>query len=378
MRGPRKKSFLPRRLAGVLSVTAMAAIAAIAVIAEPAAADSGLGCRVNDVVGSFGAGKWPGACWRPYSDTSPFNLAMGPGAPVAHDSSRTVRAAVGGGDAAYIVAGDPKRPDGIAVYYSKVTDPVYRLHCTEDWGTCPIEGMRIHVPEGAQPAGGYGTDAHMTIVDQWSGWEYDLWAVTSIPRSGGTLRMGFGGRTRIDGSGLDSYAVAARFGSLGGLIRPQEMVAGHINHALQMFVPCTEGFVYPADHPGLDCSDAGMPSASAPAMGARFRLATSVASIRRHHYPTWKRAILVALHRYGAYVADTSGDETYWGFRTESSASYTSFGKEDPMVALAKRKGMKPDDYNHNGWGEYWFDLNSHVDWSRLELMPPCTARDAC
>jgi len=69
-------------------------------------------------------------------------------------------------------------------------------------------------PAAARPAGGFATpgndhDAHMTIVDQQSGWEYDLWNVQS--KTGSTFNFGWGGRTRIDGNGLGSAGVAAGY-----------------------------------------------------------------------------------------------------------------------------------------------------------------------
>jgi hypothetical protein len=347
-------------------------------VARPASASANVNCDVNHLLGTFDATSLPGACWRPYADDSPFNLRVENDAPTIHDSDQTVNAVVSKAPAASIVAGDPGRPDGIAVFYSKPSDPTYKLHCTQDWGRCPIEGMHINIPRGAQPAGNMGTDAHLTVVDQHSGWEYDLWAVENTPAPGGTVRMGFGGRTMITGNGLGSYAVAARFGSLGGLIRPEELIAGKVHHALQMFVPCTEGWVFPADHPGYDCTENGMDAAHAPAMGAHFVLQMSSHAIRASHYPRWKRAVLFALKRYGAYVADTTADTSYWGFRTQSSASYTSFHREDPLVSLAKKKGMEPADYNHNGWDEFWYDLGAGVNWHRFEVVDACTAKGTC
>ena len=44
----------------------------------------------------------------------------------------------------------------------------------------------------------------MTIVDQKSRWEYDLWRVQTtkpLPAKNGTVRIGNGGVTRIDGDG---------------------------------------------------------------------------------------------------------------------------------------------------------------------------------
>ena len=71
------------------------------------------------------------------------------------------------------------------LYYPRSTDPLFTLHCYEtSWGTCPIEGHQIRIPDAARPAG--GGDAHLTVIDAASGWEYDLYKVRSKPAGGGT------------------------------------------------------------------------------------------------------------------------------------------------------------------------------------------------
>ena len=133
-------------------------------------------------------------------------------------------------------AGDWSHP----IYYSQPSDPVYTVDCTEPWGTCEIEGMQVGIPAQAQPAG--GSDGHMAVIDQASGWEYDFWQVASKPAGGGTISDRLGGRTAIgttDADGRDSNATAAHFGLAAGVIRPAELAAGEIDHALFMVVKCT-------------------------------------------------------------------------------------------------------------------------------------------
>ena len=59
--------------------------------------------------------------------------------------------------------------------------------------------------------------------------------------------MSHGGRTRIDGDGLNSDATAAEFGLAAGVIWGEQMKAGNIDHALFIHTRCTSGrSVYPA------------------------------------------------------------------------------------------------------------------------------------
>ena len=317
---------------------------------------------------AFTVGAWPGACWRPYSADSPFNRPISAAPQVRADSAAIVARVLAFGAASNLVAGtagttsDWQHP----TYYPQASDPLFTLHCTEAWGTCPIEGMQIRVPDAARPAG--GSDAHMTIVDQATGWEYDLWSVTSKPAGGGTLSFGWGGRTRIDGDGRGSGATAAQYGNMAGSIRAQEMAAGRIEHALFMVVNCDSGgYVYPAGKSGRACAN----RASAPPMGSRFQLDMTGAQIDALALPAWKKTILRAMAEYGMYVGDTGGGG--FGLQFESGSTYTSFGVQDAMVTFAAQNAVPL--YQ----GKYIFDLKTGVDYaSRLRVLDPCTAQGTC
>src|SRR6185312_5135032 len=96
-------------------------------------------------------------------------------------------------------------------------------------------------------------------------------------------------RLRIDGSGLGSSAVAARFGTLAGVLRPEEILAGRIDHALAISVRCDSGtYVYPARQSSSSCASQGLPAAGAPPLGTRFQLALSAAQIDRLAVPDYR------------------------------------------------------------------------------------------
>jgi hypothetical protein len=372
----------PTRLPRSTAILAALALVGLLCVLRPVAARADGPCDVQNGLGSFSSSNRPGDCWRPYSDSSPFNQTVPAGAPRADGSGQMVGGLLDGGPVTQLVfGGDPQRDGGVSVYWSQPSDPVYTLHCTKDWGNCPLEGQQIHLPAGALPTGGFATpgnvhDAHLTVMDQASGWEYDMWYVTG--ESGNTIDFGWGGKTRIDGDGLGSGAVAAGYGSLAGSISPEELQDGLIDHALAMVVPCTDSKVYPAQGTGISCSDAGLPDSLAIPMGSHFQLAMTKGAIRRLNVPAWKKTILTALSTYGAYVSDTTGVADQWGFETESGWSYTSLGQQDPWVQWAKSRGVQPQDFNHNGYAEYWFDLASGVNWHRMRVLSPCTADGSC
>jgi hypothetical protein len=320
-------------------------------------------------IASAGPGAWPSACWRPYADSSPFNQPLPDSPRLLPGSDAIVRSVVSAGPADKLTAGNAGSEWDYwhPTYYSQPSDPVFKLHCYEDWGTCPIEGHQVHVPDAAQPAA--GGDGHMTIVDAASGWEYDLYKVRSKPNGGGTIDLRWGGRTRIDGDGLRSGATVAGFGNLAGVIRAQEMEAGEIRHALFMVVPCSSGKkVFPATGgSGSACSDG---STAAP-MGARFQLDMSDGEIAALGVPAWKKTILRAMANYGMYFGDTGGGS--WGLQMESGSTYTSFGYEDAMVSYARHAGVP---FNQ---GKPVFDIDPGVDWGkRLRVVDPCVAQGSC
>ncbi|HEX2017208.1 MAG TPA: hypothetical protein VGN69_10970 [Solirubrobacteraceae bacterium] len=257
------------------------------------------------------------------------------------------------------------------IYFSGSSDPVFTLHCTEAWGVCPLEGLQVRVPDAARPAG--GTDAHLTVIDQVSGWEYDMWQVASKPVGGGTLNFSWGGKTRVDGDGLGSGATAAEYGTAAGNLRAEELASGQINHALMISVPCDSGsYVYPATKGGQSCASVGQSNTNAPPEGTRFQLTLSDTQITALNVPDWKKTLLRAMAHYGMIVGDTG---SRMGIIHESSLVYTAFGQADRWVSLAKQAGAPfwaPDDV-------YVFNIADGVDWAHsLRVVAPCASQGRC
>ena len=348
----------------VVGVAALRPHAPSESVAAPVVPSSATNCTF----GSFGTGAWPGGCWRPYASTSPFNRLLGPAPRVHPRSAAIVRRVLGFGLPAHLVAGDADTQWDYfhPIYWSRPTDPLYTVDCVEWWGTCDVEGLRVRIPAAARPAG--GSDHHLTVIDQASGWEYDFWQVRSKPATGGQLTISWGGRTRIDGDGLNSNATAAHYGGAAGVIRAQEMEAGDIRHALFLVLRCSAGTtVYPAGGTGARCPDV----TDAPPMGTRFQLAMSDTQIAALNVPAWKKTILRAMARYGMYFGDTGGSG--FNFQFESGSTYTSFGYEEAMLSFARRVGVPI--YG----GKAVFNIRDGVDWARyLRVVDPCTAQGTC
>jgi hypothetical protein len=96
-------------------------------------------------------------------------------------------------------------------------------------------------------------------------------------------------------------ADAAGLPILPGLVRPDEIKAGHIDHALRFTVERTQrGYIHPATHEAGDTS-----SHNVAPMGARFRLKRTF-SLKG--YTGAARIILACLKKYGMIVADNGGN----------------------------------------------------------------------
>jgi hypothetical protein len=111
-------------------------------------------------------------------------------------------------------------------------------------------------------------------------------------------------------------ADAAGLPILPGLVRPDEIKAGHIDHALRFTVESTQrGYISPARHEAGDTN-----SHNVPPMGARFRLK---ASYSLKHFHGAALIILRCLKKYGMFVADNGGN---WFI---SGATYTGWNDND-------------------------------------------------
>jgi hypothetical protein len=304
------------------------------------------------------------ACWRPYAQASPFHQPL-PAQPVlARGSARLV-----GG-----LVGDPltvDRPDhvlalddgrqGEPAYFSDAGDPDRRVHCTEAWGRCEIEGARVNVPDGAVPEA--GTDRHMAVIETHTGIEFDFWGFHGMDDR--SVRIRWGGAERVwTGLGNTSAATASYFAGLAGRVRAAELAAGEIHHALNVVVRCTNGrAVFPAEHGhgGTACAKGTV----ALPMGVRLQLQVSDAQLAAVPDRS-RRALYRAMRDYGMFVGDT-GSGGLFSIEIEAGTA---------MRDVAARDGWPRtvDDRGHY----LPFDRDG-IDWrAQLRVIHPCVTEGTC
>jgi hypothetical protein len=199
-------------------------------------------------------------------------------------------------------------------------------------------GSRVTIPMPRRVASSNDADGHAEIVDRKNGCAYDF---SQLARVGGASWTAKGGAVfRLDGSGVHQpWAVRASGFSLGaGLIRPAEVRAGVIRHALVMAIPVTSpGIVAPAT-----TSDGrtlhGLP------MGSHLQLDPSFdVSI----VPPSQRPIVRAMQRYGVFVGDTSSSITLYAQNAASTPGFHypaswSTGLSHAREILARLRLLKP------------------------------------
>lgn len=155
------------------------------------------------------------------------------------------------------------------------------------------------IPPGARiEAGG---DAHVLVA---SG-DCHLYELYGAARSGSGWTAQSGAVFNLNSDALRpagwTSADAAGLPILPGLVRRDEILAGHIDHALRFTVATTQrGYISPATHQAGSTTDPNVPP-----MGARFRLK---ASFDLSHYHGAARIVLQALKTYGMFVADNGSN----------------------------------------------------------------------
>jgi hypothetical protein len=151
-----------------------------------------------------------------------------------------------------------------------------------------------------------GGDAHIILFDSTACKDYELYAA----HFNGSWHAGSGAiydlrSNALRKSGFTS-ADAAGLPILPGLVRYDEVAAGHVDHAIRFTAPKTQNrFIWPARHAASSSGDGSLPP-----MGARFRLKSTVDTA---HLSKPARVIADAMKRYGLILADNGSSWFFSG-----------------------------------------------------------------
>jgi hypothetical protein len=221
---------------------------------------------------------------------------------------------------------------GVPVWVGGPTDPVARIGKCRDYPCPDAAGARVRVPKGARPDP--GSDGHIVLIDADAGLSYELFRA----KRSGDKWTGAGG-ARVDyrdgdgGTGPVEGAVAAHTSLLAGLIRPDEIRRGHIDHALQMTLP---GIGTGAPRCPADYSVDTVTDADAPPEGIVYQLDPAF-DVESSGLSRIAKIVARALQRYGAVVVDNGGQIAFRAenFVGKSSDPWRKLGVDDDTISLA-------------------------------------------
>jgi hypothetical protein len=243
---------------------------------------------------------------QPFAPASFWNAPLADAAPIAPDSATLVaqleRQVASAG--VWINTYQYSTP----VYTVPADQQTIRVQLDDSYPPLQADLESVPMPANASPA--TGTDAHLTVYQPSTDTLWELWKAA---RRADGWHARWGGRmTNVSTSPGYFAAPLGATGSslplLGGLMRIDELQAGHIDHALALAIPSAQKsvFTWPAQR-----TDG---SAAAPALpeGTRLRIDPTV-DVASLGLPNVARQMALAAQRYGIVVRDISGAVTFFG-----------------------------------------------------------------
>jgi 6-phosphogluconolactonase (cycloisomerase 2 family) len=349
----------------------------------------------------FTASNMPQSAWSPYSTISLWNKPVPPNAStLVHSESAAIvkllleqHSAPQPGNSAIRQTYPTGANKDFAhpVYWAASTDNEFTLKLVGFSKGGSLDGSKLKMPSFAKPAN--GSDGHMVII-QPDGTEWDFY---NSKISGEFIEAEAASKTALSGEGRGK-CTAADFALLAGVIRPEEMIGGAINHALFCLTPKVtdqltfgneikkEGgtgsgcYVWPAIHAGggqTSSEEAAFAAAGqkAPPMGAHLWLEMTVSELEAiANIKPWELTLGKAMIKYGAYIGDRSGGG--FGFQFLSERSYAAAGLSDPLYKWAEEQraltnsGMSTT--TEEGINTYVFKPSERIPWStKLRVLIP-------
>lgn len=249
--------------------------------------------------GAVAAVAAPSSIERPvplFASESPFNTPIPQDPELAPDSDVLVQGLVRQVEEQGITLAI--RESAIAVYEVDETTPRFDVPLSIGWGSASVLSG---VPIPPYAVADSNNDHEIALFDRSTGCEWDFWQFRPV---GGSWVASWGNATRLDGTAIYEDGGAARAGGsalLAGLVWPDELAAGHIDHALVFSYGLTRFGAPVSPAVGTD----GWSSApDAIPEGARLQLDPDfdVDSLRFE----FERTIARALQEYGMWLMDST------------------------------------------------------------------------
>jgi len=295
--------------------------------------------------GADGAGGASGV-WRPFSDASPWNTPIPPSPAIDPNSAAMIAdwaiSSVYGPHLDVNISGF-----SVPLYWADASTPKTLVSCDgAGYGFAVDKNKQngtamIPIPVGSEPDP--QSDHHLLIVDRSTNLEWGLWNASN---SGGSWHCGMGANMDLLGTGVRppitnagadwNFAQGPRacgFALVAGLIRPEEIVAGRIDHALVVAYPhIRAGFFTPPASTAQAVNGQGAQRDRGIPCGGRIQLDPSI-DVTTLGLSSAGVTIARALQQYGAYVGDYSGALDLYADNAPDAAAQWSAGllREDAV-----------------------------------------------
>ena len=203
------------------------------------------------------------------------------------------------------------------LYFADATTPKYTVSLMASWAPAKsLSGVPIPSTALPDPSG----DGHMIVVDTSTSCEYDFWQAAKL--TNGDWIAGWANATASNGTGWYPGGYSATGSGTtggGGLIRPEELQAGVIPHALGFAFPLTKagGPVLPATE-----SDGKSTAAGAIPEGAHLQLdpALDLTTLGLNSY---EMIVGKALQQYGMFLMDSNTGGVSFAAQNPQSSTLT-------------------------------------------------------
>src|SRR5207253_3013003 len=160
------------------------------------------------------------------------------------------------------------------------------------------------------PGAPSGSDRHALVVSSTLCKLYEVYNLQNFT-NGQTPQAGSGAVWNLNSDAMRpigwTSADAAGLPMAPLLLRPDEILAGSITHAIRLTTHCTGGYIWPGSH------NAGSCDTNFPPMGARFRLR---GTFDISGFSANTQVVLRAFQHYGLLLAD-NGADWYFGGTTD-------------------------------------------------------------
>ena len=213
---------------------------------------------------------------------------------------------------------------GVPLAYSDPASKLYSVGCL--YYGCSQQVL-FRIPRYAHA--NTGSDGKLVVIDPVTNTELDMGVATYDDQADAwstnsrytTASDGWGAMCaqglHCDGvmmSGVDQF---------GGIVRPEEIAQGHIDHALSLIVPYwRSGFIA---CPAVKTTG-GTNDANAIPMSARIQLDPAF-NVDAQSWPQWQKIVAKALQTYGAYVWDAGSDRLDIRAESNISRGYDAWAK---------------------------------------------------